>query len=136
MLCPECRVEMIVVEFEQVEVDFCPACRGVWLDSGELELLGERAGVLHEDLLAAVETAPGGTAPSDQKKRPCPVCRRSMLSVNVGPGPLLTLDRCPRQHGLWFDRGELSTVVQAAGADPRNVLARFFQDMEQGKKSP
>ena len=60
MLCPVCdNVDMFVLEFEQVEIDYCLGCRGVWLDSGELALIGERAGVLHGELLGALEDAPG-----------------------------------------------------------------------------
>ncbi|MCL4278881.1 MAG: zf-TFIIB domain-containing protein, partial [Ignavibacteriaceae bacterium] len=41
MLCPVCNNPMIVLELEQVEVDYCTNCAGVWLDAGELELLLE-----------------------------------------------------------------------------------------------
>ena len=34
MQCPVCAVDMFVLEFERVEVDFCHRCGGVWLDSG------------------------------------------------------------------------------------------------------
>ncbi len=39
MDCPVCKEPMIVLEYADVEVDFCVACEGVWLDAGELELL-------------------------------------------------------------------------------------------------
>ena len=39
MDCPVCREPMIGLEYEKVEVDYCPACAGVWLDEGELEVL-------------------------------------------------------------------------------------------------
>ena len=54
MRCPVCNVDMFVLEFEHVEVDYCYECGGVWLDSGELALVGERAGALKADLLAAL----------------------------------------------------------------------------------
>ena len=41
MDCPVCKNAMIVLELDEVEVDYCADCRGVWLDSGELELLLE-----------------------------------------------------------------------------------------------
>ena len=39
MDCPVCKNAMITLELEQVEVDHCLECRGIWLDAGELELL-------------------------------------------------------------------------------------------------
>jgi len=127
MLCPVCAVEMFVLEFQRVEVDYCPGCGGVWLDSGELELIGERAGALQGELLAALE-ASGGKRPQGQK-RPCPVCRKALREVATPGEPPVVVDRCPRGHGLWFDRDELRAVVCAAGAPEDNVLARFFADL-------
>jgi Zn-finger nucleic acid-binding protein len=39
MKCPICDIEMRISEREGVEIDYCPQCRGVWLDRGELEKL-------------------------------------------------------------------------------------------------
>jgi len=121
-------VDMFVLEFEHVEVDYCYECGGVWLDSGELALVGERAGALKADLLAALESEQA-TRHTREGKRRCPVCRKPMAEVTTDTDPPIVLDRCPREHGLWFDRGELSVVVAAAGADEANVLARFFADL-------
>lgn len=43
MNCPLCRVELKVSERQGVEVDYCPRCRGVWLDRGELEKIIARS---------------------------------------------------------------------------------------------
>ena len=129
MLCPVCRVEMVALEFEQVEVDFCLKCRGVWLDGGELEMIGERAGALHKDLLRALESRKGEVVKRGRKRR-CPVCGKALLRVKTAGEPVIEVDRCPREHGIWFDAGELSSVVRAAGADEGNILARFFHDLE------
>lgn len=37
MKCPICNLDMRVAERESVDIDYCPQCRGVWLDRGELE---------------------------------------------------------------------------------------------------
>ena len=39
LLCPVCRVDLAMSEKQGVEIDYCPDCRGVWLDRGELEKL-------------------------------------------------------------------------------------------------
>lgn len=43
MNCPLCNVTLQMSERQGVEIDFCPKCRGVWLDRGELDKIIERA---------------------------------------------------------------------------------------------
>ena len=44
MKCPTCPEATLVMSDRQgVEIDYCPACRGIWLDRGELDKLLERA---------------------------------------------------------------------------------------------
>lgn len=46
MICPVCTIELILTERQSVEIDYCPECRGIWLDRGELEKLIERSTAL------------------------------------------------------------------------------------------
>ena len=131
MICPVCREDMFVLEFQRVELDWGPGCGGVWLDSGELGLLGEKAGALRGALLNALEREEAGKAAG---KRRCPVCRKRLTEVRTGPEGTIVVDRCPAGHGLWFDRGELPAVVEAAGAEQDNVLARFLSEL--GSRKP
>lgn len=41
MICPVCKEPMVVLELDQVEIDHCINCGGIWFDAGELELLLE-----------------------------------------------------------------------------------------------
>jgi uncharacterized protein len=41
MNCPHCAVELRLSERKNIEIDYCPKCRGVWLDRGELDKLLE-----------------------------------------------------------------------------------------------
>lgn len=44
MNCPVCRTaELKMSERQGVEIDYCPSCRGVWLDRGELDKIIDRA---------------------------------------------------------------------------------------------
>ena len=43
MHCPSCIVELNITERQGVEIDYCPQCRGVWLDRGELDKIIERS---------------------------------------------------------------------------------------------
>lgn len=43
MQCPLCNVELLLSDRQGIEIDYCPKCRGIWLDRGELDKLIERA---------------------------------------------------------------------------------------------
>ena len=43
MKCPTCDVDLLMTERHGVEIDYCPKCRGVWLDRGELDKIIEKA---------------------------------------------------------------------------------------------
>ena len=44
MKCPTCDgVQLVMSERSGIEIDYCPQCRGVWLDRGELDKIIERA---------------------------------------------------------------------------------------------
>lgn len=43
MPCPVCAVPLTMSERQGVEIDYCPQCRGVWLDRGELDKIIERS---------------------------------------------------------------------------------------------
>ena len=41
MKCPKCGADLQEREFSKVKVDVCPECHGMWLDAGELDLIGK-----------------------------------------------------------------------------------------------
>ena len=43
LLCPACRVNLVMSERQGIEIDYCPQCRGVWLDRGELDKIIDRS---------------------------------------------------------------------------------------------
>lgn len=43
MLCPLCKVVLAQTNRQDITIDYCPQCRGVWLDRGELEKIIERS---------------------------------------------------------------------------------------------
>jgi len=42
MKCPICNIDLVMSERQGIEIDYCPKCRGVWLDRGELDKIIER----------------------------------------------------------------------------------------------
>src|SRR5690554_5330313 len=43
MQCPHCNVTLMMADRQGIEIDYCPQCRGVWLDRGELDKIIERS---------------------------------------------------------------------------------------------
>jgi acetyl-CoA carboxylase beta subunit len=39
MKCPKCGMNLVEIDYKNVKVDKCSSCEGIWLDSGELELV-------------------------------------------------------------------------------------------------
>lgn len=99
---------MVVLEYEQVEIDHCVACGGIWLDSGELELLLEGSAGPSDRLLAGFQIG----RHSGEKTSRCPICFKRMQKICGGPQDTLWVDKCRKGHGYWFDGGELERVIQ------------------------
>lgn len=77
MNCPVCKDPALVMSERQgIEIDYCPSCRGVWLDRGELDKIIERS--TQETPAAAVQPPPGvafealGTGPPGLREGPPP----------------------------------------------------------------
>jgi Zn-finger nucleic acid-binding protein len=64
MQCPVCDVTLSISAREGVEIDFCPQCRGVWLDRGELDKVIERASAA----MAPVATGRGRDRDDDRDR--------------------------------------------------------------------
>jgi Zn-finger nucleic acid-binding protein len=59
MKCPTCNLDLQMTERQGVEIDYCPQCRGVWLDRGELDKIIERS----------LSVQPIGSALPDRSRR-------------------------------------------------------------------
>jgi Zn-finger nucleic acid-binding protein len=116
---------MITLELQEVEIDHCIDCGGIWLDAGELEmLLGEPEKA--SQLLNSFKT--DGT--STEKQRKCPICLKKMRKISVGSSkPVLLIDKCRRGDGLWFDKGELKEIFDRALLDKDNRIQKLLADM-------
>lgn len=126
MDCPVCKDSaMITLELNEVEIDYCTVCNGIWLDAGELELLlgePEKAG----QLLSSFRI----DSMSTEKIRKCPICDKKMQKVIVGSAkPILLIDKCHKGDGLWFDKGELKDIFDRALLDEDNKIQKLLTDI-------
>lgn len=52
MKCPIDNIDLVLADRQGVEIDYCPQCRGVWLDRGELDKILERSQKFMKDSYA------------------------------------------------------------------------------------
>ena len=43
MKCPNCNETLVMADRQGIEIDYCPKCRGIWLDKGELDKIVDRS---------------------------------------------------------------------------------------------
>lgn len=128
MQCPACKTAMIVLEIDEIEIDHCLRCGGVWLDAGELELLMEGAAEA-DALLASFQADAGAT----ERRIKCPRCSRRMEKVVCGTGRPVLLDKCTGNDGIWFDKGELYDLMRMGEFAGDNRVYMILNDIF-GKK--
>ena len=106
MKCPNCDgIDLRPVLTRQgVEVEYCDSCQGVWLDRGELSLFSRDPGSMAEKLEKAMEKRVPTLKPS-------PRTGQAMEVISYPGGP--QLNHCPDSGGLWFDGGELRSILKA-----------------------
>ncbi len=116
MKCPVCKDTMIIIELNEVEIDYCSSCSGVWLDAGELELLMDEDADT-DNLLSSFHI----DEDHPEKSYKCPICYKKMNKVYVGENKDVLIDKCPADDGLWFDEGELKDVLNLASEESHVV---------------
>ena len=116
---------MITLELEDVEIDYCTNCGGIWLDAGELELLlnePDKAKGLLDSFKIDSE--------SGERIRKCPICDKKMQKTIVGSSkPVLLIDKCRKGDGLRFDKGELQDIFDRAELDEDNKIQKLLSDI-------
>lgn len=120
---------MIVLEIEEVEIDHCTACGGVWLDGGELDLLLSTS-ANRDEVMATLS----GDVEGKERSIRCPICSKKLDKVAVGSDKPVRLDKCPSNDGLWFDRGELLEVLRMGMFQPDDRVYRLLHEIF-GEKS-
>jgi Zn-finger nucleic acid-binding protein len=128
---------MIVVEYRQIEIDYCFKCSGIWFDKGELELLLKTTS-LGDTGLPTLEGLAKETRSHGARK--CPICRTKMQEVPWGE-PAIHVDVCRRGDGIWFDGGELQQLLRQIALSPLanqgaiQQITAFIGETFKGEKS-
>lgn len=110
--CPRCRTEMNAVVIGAATLRQCLKCDGLWVDVRSFEkICADRE--QQSAVLGAASSMPLDAAGKPNKVRyvPCPECAQLMNRINFARCSGVVVDVCKR-HGTWFDRDELSSIVE------------------------
>lgn len=110
--CPHCRVPMQSVRLGVTTVQECERCQGLWLDVRSFQNIcanrEQQAAVLGGASVAPINLV---RETSKVKYIPCPQCSQLMNRINFARCSGVIVDVC-KGHGTWFDRDELSRIVE------------------------
>jgi len=112
--CPNNCGDLTLSGYEGVEVDYCSACRGVWLDYGKLTQIvqnRERAWS-PEKIRNVLSRLDGHNAPPMPEERvlKCPNCSAQLDEVNYQGTSNIVVNPCGDLHGVWLDAGEIASI--------------------------
>jgi Zn-finger nucleic acid-binding protein len=114
-----CKEEMIILEFEDVELDYCVVCHGNWLDQGELEAIIDAEQIIDLSDLSTHR----------KSKRRCPRCNKKM-TTSIFPDSETEVDICPRDGGIWLDRGEVMAIAGNKASENSLIkIQNFFAEL-------
>lgn len=70
MKCPADGTTLVMADRQGVEIDYCPTCRGIWLDRGELDKIMDRAAATPAAEAQVTLREPGTQPPSPRREAP------------------------------------------------------------------
>ena len=117
MNCPKCNSVMEKVTYQNIEVDRCTGCQGIWFDLLEHKQLKSMAGSEKIDIGSA-RTKPTTEAGNIN----CPVCQTRMTRLVDVTQPHIQYENCPVCYGIFFDAGEFKDYKA-------ETILDFFRDL-------
>jgi Zn-finger nucleic acid-binding protein len=109
--CPRCRIEMVSVTIGSTAVLECERCVGLWVNVSSFEKICADREQQSAVLGAAAHATSAAHEISKVKYVPCPECEQLMNRLNFARCSGVIVDIC-KKHGTWFDRDELSRIVE------------------------
>ena len=108
--CPQCKDLLTSITRENISALACRGCGGAWIASDTLERVTYALDPSSIDVGDDAASMARMAFPPHAASPPCPVCHTPMSTVKL-EGTDVEVDVCS-EHGTWFDRGELQTVVR------------------------
>ena len=139
MLCPKDNIVCDPLLLQDVEIDVCPKCQGVWLEQQEVKQIVQHLSIPEYNELNTVISAwevaeHTGTAPKDFWVEDKLVCPRDSVHMmkHYFPGSTIGVDHCLTCKGFWLDEGELHAIARYVAPNP--TLERAWQMVIQDQK--
>lgn len=143
MLCPKDNIVCDLVRLQDVDVDVCTKCQGVWIEQVEVKKLVNHLSIPDysqvDELLKEWNVSESqGTAPVDfwkESKLICPV-DRSQMQKHYFAGSNIGVDHCLVCKGFWLDGGELQAVAKYVRPNPeQDMVGRFLISVQSSETS-
>ena len=113
MRCPKCRSDMQQIMIDNIEVDRCSACHGLWFDDGELSKLRNKEAAAALDI-GDVKT---GKKQNEIEHYRCPRCAGAMNRMVDPEQTHIWFEQCDSCRGSFFDAGELTDLATVSVSD-------------------
>lgn len=117
MDCPKCVGKLEKKKMEDVEIDACTVCEGIWFDAGELETVIKKDSKDFDYIDVGREAFDGKELAAagidlDNRKGKCPRCDdgTELVQTQYEKKQKVRIDICPKGHGLWLDGGEIKLL--------------------------
>ncbi len=123
MKCPNCDHERLTRKlYQDIIVDKCSNCGGLWLDFSELDQL--------EDTVLSNDESKGTLVWNKKLSRlKCPKCNKQMVGFNYRLNDL-HLDYCENMHGYWLDNNEEKRVVEEMKKTTERLKKKYKAEEE------
>jgi len=113
--CPDDGSDLEQVTIEDIQIDLCHTCGGIWLDKGEIARVRQLNAPDAQKIELPIEHMPArNTNPA------CPVCHKPLQPFKYVGGNA-NLETCPDLDGIWVPEDELKKIV-AARSIPDSVM--------------
>ncbi len=119
MECPKCGGELYPVAQDNIEIDRCRKCGGMWFDMLEVDRLRKVKGSAKA---LDVGDEASGEELNQQGKIDCPRCHTQMIRMVDLQQHHIWYESCSVCYGKWFDAGEFKDLQEASIFD-------FFRDL-------
>ncbi|WP_013322577.1 zf-TFIIB domain-containing protein [Gloeothece verrucosa] len=118
-ICPKCNSTLESLIFDNIEIDRCRQCAGLWFDSLEAEKLKAIQG---SETLDLGDPAVNSRFDRVLQEIKCPKCRGKMLRMLDIDLYTIWYEKCTKCHGVWLDAGEFKRYKQ--NFRPRGAINR------------
>ncbi len=113
MQCPKCTGNMEPVMFQNIEVDRCVACKGLWFDAFEKDQLEKLEGAEQLD----IGDAALGRELNKKERYLCPKCSGVMSQMVDPKQSHIWFEQCSSCSGTFFDAGEFKDLKEHSVVD-------------------